>query len=410
MHGKQPKSKKKMFFRLAPDVPDCQYLAALTFQQRSESLMEIQEDSNRIGISAVSVHRPSWILNNAWFGETMPRKFSRHTGIESRAISLEDEVTMGVRVVRKLQAETGCNLADCRGILFASPSFLPPTIADRFLGKSQARLERPQHAARQLTKRLNVPHIRTLGINWFCCGYSRSLSLIQKRWAPHLNLQNNEFILVVAASRISRITDYSCSQTAGLFGDMASATLLAPLTSQRYPAHFELLHADARREQIEHPAFNFERRENVPIPLPNGGVAHADNRIVYTLDGMAIADTAPRQMSAAVASALEASSLSGNDVDYVVPHQAGTGIVRFTGMKLEEYGIGGQLINGLTERAGNVSACSVPFALRETWDQLSGIIACPTAAVGSPGKPEVLRGCVLLKSTPYHEIRRIQAA
>ena len=372
--------------------------------------MDIQEDSNRFGISAVSVHRPSWILNNAWFGETMPRKFSRHTGIESRAISLEDEVTMGVRVVRKLQAETGCNLADCRGILFASPSFLPPSIADRFLGKSQAKHERPQHAARQLTKRLNVPHIRTLGINWFCCGYSRSLSLIQKRWAPHLNLQNNEFILVVAASRISRITDYSCSQTAGLFGDMASATLISPLTSQRYPTHFELLHADARREQIEHPAFNFERRENVPIPLPNGGVAHADKRIVYTLDGMAIADTAPRQMSAAVASALEASSLSGDDVDYVVPHQAGTGIVRFTGMKLEEYGIGGQLINGLTERAGNVSACSVPFALRETWDQLSGIIACPTAAVGSPGKPEVLRGCVLLKSTPYHEIRRTKAA
>ena len=143
--------------------------------------MDIQEETDRLGISAVSVHRPSWILNNAWFGETMPRKFSRHTGIEARAISLEDEVTMGVRVVRKLQAETGCNLADCRGILFASPSFLPPSIADRFLGKSQARHERPQHAARQLTKRLNVPHIRTIGINWFCCGYSRSLSLIQKR-------------------------------------------------------------------------------------------------------------------------------------------------------------------------------------------------------------------------------------
>ena len=42
--------------------------------------------------------------------------------------------------------------------------------------------------------------------------------------------------------------------------------------------------------------------------------------------------------------------------------------------------------------------------------KLSGIIACPTAAVGSPGKPEVLRGCVLLKSTPYHDLRRTQAA
>ena len=53
--------------------------------------MDIQENKTRLGISAVSVHRPSWILNNAWFGETMPRKFSRHTGIEARAISLEDE-------------------------------------------------------------------------------------------------------------------------------------------------------------------------------------------------------------------------------------------------------------------------------------------------------------------------------
>ena len=155
--------------------------------------MDMHEDANALGISAISVHRPNWILNNAWFGETMPRKFSRHTGIESRAISLEDEVTMGVRVVRKLQAETGCNLADCRGILFASPSFLPPVIADRFLEQSQARYERLQHAARQLTKRLNVPHLRTLGINWFCCGYSRSLSLIQKRWASRLDLQKNEF-------------------------------------------------------------------------------------------------------------------------------------------------------------------------------------------------------------------------
>ena len=100
--------------------------------------MDIQENKTRLGISAVSVHRPSWILNNAWFGETMPRKFSRHTGIEARAISLEDEVTMGVRVVRKLQTETGCNLNDCRGILFAPPSFLPPSVADRFLEKPQA--------------------------------------------------------------------------------------------------------------------------------------------------------------------------------------------------------------------------------------------------------------------------------
>jgi hypothetical protein len=71
-------------------------------------------------------------------------------------------------------------------------------------------------------------------------------------------------------------------------------------------------------------------------------------------------------------------------------------------MKLEEHGVGGEVINGLTRRTGNVSACSIPHALRETWDRLTGLVACPSAAVGSPGRPEVLEGCILLESTPHH--------
>ncbi|NCX97838.1 MAG: hypothetical protein EBX35_04490, partial [Planctomycetia bacterium] len=90
------------------------------------------------------------------------------------------------------------------------------------------------------------------------------------------------------------------------------------------------------------------------------------------------------------------------DVDFVVPHQAGTGIVRFTGMQLDSLGVRGELVNGLVARTGNVSACSVPHALAHTWPRLRGVVACPTAAVGSPGRPEVLQGCVLLRATPHH--------
>jgi hypothetical protein len=115
-------------------------------------------------------------------------------------------------------------------------------------------------------------------------------------------------------------------------------------------------------------------------------------------------------MSAAVVDGLAAAGLRGTDVDFVVPHQAGTGIVRFTGMKLEEAGVGGELINGLTRRTGNVSACSIPHALRESWSRLRGLVACPTAAVGSPGRPEVLQGCILLRSTAVHEAQVRAAA
>ena len=97
-------------------------------------------------------------------------------------------------------------------------------------------------------------------------------------------------------------------------------------------------------------------------------------------------------------------------IRFVVPHQAGTGIVRLTSMKLESLGIRGEIINGLTRAIGNVSSSSIPYALKQSWDRLEGMIACPTAAVGTPGKAEVSQGCVLLESTPHHRHLGIRAA
>jgi 3-oxoacyl-[acyl-carrier-protein] synthase III len=367
-------------------------------------------NATSLGISAIAVHQPTWELDNAWFGEAMPRKFSHHTGIEARAISLDDEVTMGVAAVRKLQRETGCDLADCRGIVFVSPSFIPASVARQHLDAAAAARERPGRAARQLVRELGLIRCRTIGINWFCCGYSRGLALASRRWAPRLGLRRDEFVLVVVATRISRITDYSHVQTAGLFGDMASATLLAGPANRRHPVHFEIVHADAEKQPAPKPAFDFHVRAHVPAPAPDGGTQHHDERLVYSLDGMAIAEIAPRAMSAAVAKALAESGLAAGDVKFVVPHQAGTGIVRFTGMQLEALGVSGELVNGLTRRTGNVSACSVPHALKETWWRMTGLIACPTAAVGSPGRPEVLQGCVLLRSTAVHDRQAAVAA
>jgi len=362
-----------------------------------------------LGISAIAIHQPPWALDNSWFGDTMPRKFAHHTGIEARGISLDDEITMAHSAVRALQRETGCRLDDCRGLVFVSPSFIPPSVARMHLDPAAAARERPSAAARQLARDLGTRRCRTIGLNWFCCGYSRALAVISRRWAPRLTLRRDEFLLVVVATRISRITDYSCRQTAGLFGDMASATLLAPIGSQRYPTHFEIVHAAAEKQPVERPAFDFHIRHDVPLPAVDGGTAHAEKRLVYSLDGMAIADAAPRSMSAAVTQSLAEAGLPAADVRFVVPHQAGSGIVRFTGMKLDEYGVRGEVINGLTRRTGNVSACSIPHALKQTWSRLTGLIACPTAAVGSPGRPEVLQGCVLLRATAHHD-RQVNAA
>lgn len=366
--------------------------------------------SQPLGIAAITIHQPECQLANDWFGESMPRKFGKHTGIEERRVSFEDELTMGIEAVTRLQRETGCDLADCRGLVFVSPSLIPQSIARRYLSLDSARRERPSDVAHKLASHFNLRDCQIRGLNWFCCGYSRALGVVQRHLTRRLRLDRDEFVLVVVANRISRITNYGCSKTGGLFGDMASATLIAPLSSSRYPAHFEIVHAQADRQPAERPFFDFHIQHDVPVPRPGGLREHEAERLVYSLDGMGIAETAPRAMSAAVAEALAETGFAAKDLQFVVPHQAGSGIVRFTGMQLEGLGIESQLVNGLTRHTGNVSACSVPHALHHEWQRLHGLVACPTAAVGAPGQPEVLQGCILLKSTAHHDRRASVAA
>lgn len=360
-------------------------------------------NSGRVGISAIATYEPPWVLANDWFDGVIPRKFVHHTGIEARPISQEDEVTMGVRAVKNLQRDVGCDLTDCAAVVFASPSFIPMAAARKLGGETRARQERLRAAGRQLVRRLGIASCPVAGINWFCSGYSRAVALASQRFAPKLHLQPHQFVLVVTSSRISRITDYSCPQTSALFGDMATATLLSPMGSQRHPVHFELLYADARKQPADGVFFDFHRRVNVPTPTQDGGREIFDERLVFSLDGMSIADAAPRAMAGALAGALAATGTSADEIKFVVPHQAGTGIVRLTAMKLDQLGIRGEVINGLTQRVGNVSSGSIPYSLKQLWTRLTGTIACPTAAVGSPGAKEVSQGCLLFRATPYHD-------
>ena len=358
--------------------------------------------SANIGIAAIATYRPPWMLGNDWFEGTIPRKFVHHTGILSRQISEEDEVAMALRAAKALQRETSCDWRNCAGLIFASPSFIPLDVARQYLDPAHVRGERLRRAARRFARRLKLPECPQRAINWFCSGYARALAIAQRRLAPAVNLGPHQFILVINSNRISRITDFGCAQTGALFGDMATATLLAREDSPLHPVHFKLLYANAHKQPADGAFFNFHMRKNVLVPQKGGGKEYAPQRLVFSLNGMGVADAAPRAMASGIAKALAATHISPADIRFVVPHQAGTGIVRLATMKIEALGITGEIINGLTSAAGNVSSCSIPYALQQHWNRLGGTIACPTAAVGRPGKLEMSQGCILLQATPLH--------
>lgn len=354
-----------------------------------------------IGISAVSTHQPPWVLPNDWF-ETMARKFEHHTGIRQRPVSTEDEVRLAVHATNNVVRETACDMHHCAGVVFTSPSFVPMPIAHELMDQQQAELEQLDLAAARFVEELGIRPRQVVANNTYCAGYATALSIVLETMKAATDLQPDEFILVITASRISRITDYACRQSSALFGDMATATLISRLDSDEYPVHFELLGSRVEETPTNRPFFQFFRRSEVLTPTSDGGKRLEPERVVFSLDGMGIADAAPRAMASAANKMLDETGLTTGNIDYIVPHQAGSGIVRFAEMKLQEAGFTAEVINGMAAEVGNVSSGSVPYTLNKLWNQLDGNILCPIASVGPPGKCSVAQGCIALRSTPIH--------
>ncbi len=353
--------------------------------------------SKTFGISAVSTFQPPWILANEWF-ESMPRKFVKQTGILNRPVSTENEVALAIHATENLIRESGCDMRDCAGIVFTSPSFIPSRMARKYFNAEHARSEQLNRAADQYVRRMNIQPRRVAATNTFCAGFAKALSIIKYKFAPTIQLLPDEFLLILTSSCISRITDYSCQETAAIFGDLATATLISRSDSVKYPIRFELLDAVVEKIATSRPFFDFSCRHHVLSPAANGGKRFDAERVVFSLDGMGIADSATRAMAHAASEMSEVVGFRPDRVQHILPHQAGTAIVRLTEMKLRDAGFTGEVINGMTSEIGNVSSGSVPFAISKKWDQLDGNILCPVASVGPPGKSLVMQGCIALRS------------
>ncbi len=354
-----------------------------------------------IGISAIGLYEPPWILSNEWFDGTLPSKFVQHTGIESRRVSLDDEVTMAARALRNLQRATGCRLRDCAGVVFAASSLLPSPIGKKYAGKDGAsgRITRLRRSAvRQTAGRRRRQRGRDqLGLQRLCqslgdrplpCGRSGKGTVHPGRDGQS-HEQDHRLLLPADGGTVRRLRP----------GHAARAERQRPI-----PGAFCIVVGPRRTAPVNGVFFDFHMGENVPVPTAGGGRRCVSTRLVFSLNGMGVGDAASRAMAAVAEKALRAAGVDPAKVRFVVPHQAGTGIVRLAANRLEMIGVRGELVNGLTRRLGNISSSSVPQAVRSAWDRLDGIILCPTAGVGSPGAATVTQGCVILETTQTHRL------
>jgi 2-oxoisovalerate dehydrogenase E1 component len=150
---------------------------------------------------------------------------------------------------------------------------------------------------------------------------------------------------VITAEGMSRLVNPGDFDTAILFGDAATATIVADLAHSPRPLgrlHRPLVSAKGEAGQV------------IRVPSPGDGF--------FTMDGRRVYAEAVRQMTATLQAACASCNLSPQDLSLVVPHQANAKILEDVRRRL---GLPPERLATTIDWSGNTSSSSIPLCLAE---------------------------------------------
>lgn len=164
-------------------------------------------------------------------------------------------------------------------------------------------------------------------------------------------------VLVVGADKMSSIIDYSDRNTCILFGDGAGAVLLEASEDPAYGLLDHRLYSDGSGG-----AYLYMKGGGSLNPSSHETV---DKRMHYVYqDGKAVFKVAVIGMAEVSAEIMQRNNLTGEDVAWLVPHQANLRIIDATAERL---GIDGSKVMINIDRYGNTTAATIPLCLSEWW-------------------------------------------
>jgi len=167
-----------------------------------------------------------------------------------------------------------------------------------------------------------------------------------------------ETVLVVGAECLTKITDFTDRNTCVLFGDGAGAVVIQG--------------CDPPRGLVDH-FLKCDGNLSDYITQPGGGsrlpASHetVDERLhTIKMKGRKVYVNASKAMADAVVLLLERQGLTGDDLDWLFPHQANIRIIQSVA---EQAGMPMERVFVNIHKYGNTSAASVPIALAEAYGE-----------------------------------------
>jgi 3-oxoacyl-[acyl-carrier-protein] synthase-3 len=297
--------------------------------------MELQ----RATITAVSHYVPEKILSNAELEKMVETNDEWiRTRIRERHI-LEKGATsdLAIRAVEQLLTNRGISAAEIDLIIVATitPDMLLPTTACIVQDKIGAR------------------NAWAFDLTAACSGFLYALSV----GARFIEAGVHSKVVIVGADKMSSITDYTDRNTCVLFGDGAGAVLLEPSDEKEYGILDQRLYSDGSGGKY--------------LYMKGGGSLNpathetVDKRMHYVYqDGKSVFKSAVVGMADVAAEILERNHLKGDDISWLVPHQANLRIIDATAQRM---GIDPSKVMINIDRYGNTTAATIPICLSEWW-------------------------------------------
>lgn len=299
----------------------------------------MQSNKLNAAITAVGMYVPDKVLDNKYFEsiiDTNDEWIKTRTGISERRI-LESGATsdLAANAIKDLLESKKMSAEEIEVIIVATVTpdmFFPATAA-------------------LVQEKIGASHAWGFDLSAACSGFLFAL----QTGASFIESGKYKKVIVVGADKMSSIVDYTDRNTCILFGDAASAVLLEPSEDSNFGLLDSILRVDGSGKES--------------LYMKGGGSLNpaseetVKNKMHYIFqDGKAVFKVAVKGMADVSVEMMEKHNLVGEDVAYLVPHQANLRIIDATANRM---GITKDKVMINIDRYGNTTAATIPLCLTE---------------------------------------------
>ena len=297
----------------------------------------------KVGIIGLGKYLPDTILTNSDLEkmvDTSDEWIVKRTGIKERRIARDDEATSDMALCAAKQALKSAKLKPEDIDLIIVATITP----DMFFPSTACIVQ----------QRLGINNIPAFDINVACSGFMYGIAIASQ----FIKCGTYKHVLIIAAEKMSSITDWSDRSTCVLMGDGAGAAVLGEVEDNGILSVY--LGADGSKGDL--------------LKMPAGGsripatIQSVEARLHYMkMNGNELFKYAVKLMADAARHVTEPLGLKGEDIDLVIPHQAN---IRILNAVAKRMGIDpSKKVYLNIAKYGNMSAASSAVALAEAVEE-----------------------------------------